>query len=96
MKGEFAVTKAQAKLLREAWRRWKMRSMPNPNRSLTTAWTGLGSASYYKPVLDAGLMEPVHGLDPGSTIWWRLTEKGVLAMIILGWIEGGLDEEETR
>ncbi len=100
---EFAVTKKQAELLREAWRRWNLRPhIPAyadeiySKKSITRAWTGLGSATVYKPVHDAGLMEPVHELQHGTTIWWRLTEKGVLALIMLGWIEGDLDEKETR
>ena len=95
MRGEFEVTRRQANLLREAYRRWKKFGGVNDNKTLLQAWTGLGSASHYKPVLDAGLMEPVHGLEPGQSLWWKLTEKGVLAMIMLGWIEGDLNEEET-
>ncbi len=92
--GEFAVTEKQAVLLREAYRRWKMYSRGD-DKTILEAWTGLGSATFYKPVVDAGFMEPIHALHPGNSIWWRLTEKGVLAMTMLGWIEGGLYEGET-
>ena len=88
---EFAVTKAQAVLLREARRRFHRYGC---NDNIRDAWTGLGSATHYKPVFDAGLMEPIHALHPGNSIWWKLTEKGVLAMIMLGWIEGELDGQE--
>jgi hypothetical protein len=67
---------------------------PEAGKRITEAWTGLGSATHYKPVVDAGLMEPVHEAHPGHSIWWKLTEKGVLAMIMLGWIEGELYEKE--
>jgi len=86
----FAVTKKQAALLREAKRRWELHGVGQHTggQTLTTAWTGFGSASIYEPVVAAGLMEHCHPPNPGHTCWWRLTEKGVLAMIILGWLEG--------
>lgn len=90
-RGEFELTMRQKALLREAYRRW---TKFNHGKTIRTAWTGLGSATDYKSAVDAGLMEPVHELRSGSTIWWKLTEKGVLAMVMLGWIEGELYEEE--
>jgi len=53
-------------------------------RSLTEAWTGLGSRTTYEPVLDAGLMEWIHEPAPGRPGWLRLTEAG--AKIIQEWI----------
>lgn len=60
-------------LLREAARRSQMFHRGEP---LTEAWTGLGSATLYKPVVNAGLMECATTLNPGYSTWWRLTEKG--------------------
>ncbi len=95
-RGEFEVTVTQKALLREAMRRWNLRREFNEpiGQTLLTAWTGLGSATHYKPVFDAGLMEPVHGPNKGNSIWWKLTKKGVLAIVMLGWTEGELYEEE--
>ena len=90
-RGEFQLTKRQRQLLKEAHRRWIMSTTRKPIREV---WTGLGSATKYKPVVDAGLMESVHGPHPGNSIWWKLTEKGVLAMILLDWTEGESHEEE--
>ncbi len=101
-RGEFQLTVRQSQLLKEAHRRWMMRRPEDrylkrsgvAAKCITEAWTGLGSATHYKPVFDAGLMEPVHGPHPGNSIWWKLTEKGVLAMILLDWTEGESHEEE--
>ncbi len=80
----------QKALLREALRRWKLHGERRNcgGQTITTTWTGLGSASDYAPVVKAGLMECATTLHPGGITWWRLTEKGVLAIIVLGWIEG--------
>lgn len=98
-RGEFQLTMRQKSLLREAYRRWMLPRAEKTATSgvaakcITNAWTGLGSATEYKPVLDAGLMVQAHGPHPGHCIWWKLTEKGVLAMIMLGWIEGESHEK---
>ncbi len=65
-------------LLKEALRRWNMgtKGQRTGGETLTTAWTGLGSATQYKPAVDAGLMECATQLNPGYLTWWRLTEKG--------------------
>ena len=91
------VTKRQHMLLNEAARRWLM-GMPVKGRdytgkSLIEAWTGLGSATDYKPVLDAGLMVYVSGPNRGFMAWFKLTEAGaeyvriLLDLEELGWRE---------
>ncbi len=77
----------QKALLREAARRWENFGRLGGS-SMTEAWTGLGSATEYAPVVKAGLMECATQLNPNCITWWRLTEKGVMALIFLGWIEG--------
>ena len=78
----------QKALLREALRRWEMHNVGRRDRVITEAWTGLGSATQYAPVVNAGLMECATQLNPNCITWWRLTEKGVMALIFLGWMEG--------
>jgi hypothetical protein len=80
----YYVTKDQ--LLKEALRRWRQRSPGDHTggQTLTTAWTGLGSATQYKPAVNAGLMECATQLNPGYLTWWRLTEKG--AAIVQKWL----------
>ncbi len=92
---DFVLGVRQKRLLREAMRRYKLRNPGNHTggQTLTTAWTGLGSATEYAAVVNAGYMEPATSLNPGSLVWWRLTEKGVLAIIFLGWIEGDDSEQ---
>lgn len=78
-------------LLREALRRWRLRPAGEHTggQTLTTAWTGLGSATQYKPATDAGLMECATKLNPGYLTWWRLTEAG--AAIVGQWIADKVD-----
>ena len=89
---DFVLGVRQKRLLREAARRWKLTSYGTNQRKLTEAWTGLGSATEYAPVVRAGYMECATSLNPNCITWWRLTEKGVLALIVLGWLEGDNDE----
>ena len=93
MVSEYSLGVRQKQLLREALRRWKMFGAKTSDASITTAWTGLGSASQYAPVVKAGYMECATTLNPNCITWWRLTEKGVLALIFLGWIEGDDSEQ---
>lgn len=77
-------------LLIEALRRFSRFSMTQKGKgveSLTTEWTGLGSATEYKPVLDEGLMEIATKPNPGYATWWRLTPKG--AKIVKHWLGQG-------
>ncbi len=80
------LTPRREALLREALRRWRMRPKGDHTggETLTTAWTGLGSATPYKPATDAGLMECATQLNPGHSTWWRLTDAG--AVIVRGWL----------
>lgn len=57
-------------------------------RGITGAWTGLGSRTAYKTVVNAGLMESVGRCEPGVINWWRLTDKG--SEVVLSWIDAGL------
>ncbi len=61
--------------LKEALRRFEMF---NRDKTLKDAWTGLGTATDYKLVVKAGLMEHVHGPNPRYLCWWRLTDAGVV------------------
>jgi len=75
------LTSKQRALLQGAMRRY---TVFHPGESLTEAWTGLGSRTTYKPVLNAGLMEWVREPKPRCTGWLRLTEAG--ATIVQEWI----------
>jgi hypothetical protein len=75
-------------LLEEALRRYifyaRMRDGKKWNlHDLMYAWTGLGSATTYKPATDFGVMEVATEPNPGYGTWWRLTEAG--ARILLYW-----------
>lgn len=60
-------------------------------KALLEAWTGLGHLTTYKPVLDAGLMEWVHGVPPPRHMGWlRLTVAG--AEIVQGWLNEESDD----
>jgi hypothetical protein len=48
----------------------------HPKEKLEKAWTGLGTATTYKKVMIAGLMEHAHDPNPGYLCWWKLTLKG--------------------
>lgn len=74
------LSKNQRILLLEAARRYVRFHMGEP---ITQAWTGLGSASAYKPVYDAGYMKPVGALTPRAVNWWRLTAKGAAIVKVL-------------
>lgn len=86
------LTSSQYHLLCEALRRFECFAVRRDNRKwrigdLRAAWTGLGYASDYKSVVDAGLMVSVHGIWPRAIGWYQLTEKG--ARIILQWHKAG-------
>ena len=76
-------------LLREALRRWQLRppGQHTGGQTITIAWTGLGSATQYAPAVEAGYMECATNLNPGHSTWWRLTEDGAAAMVVLGWLD---------
>jgi len=65
-------------LLREAIRRWRMSpdGEHTGGQTLTTAWTGLGCATEYATVLEAGWMTYATRPNPGHLTWFRLTEAG--------------------
>ena len=60
-------------------------------RTLTTQWTGLGSATAYKASVESGFMKLAddHQPNPGHIQWWQLTDKG--ALIVAYWIGAGFD-----
>ena len=86
----------QLEILLEALRRY---SRFGYKKSITQAWTGLGSASVYKSCADAGLMTIATSPNPKYSTWWRLTEKGakVRAMLSMGYdyksVENGWHEK---
>jgi len=79
---------SERRLLEEALRRYVMFHNGEP---LTEAWTGLGYKTTYRPAVEAGLMEWIHGEEPPDRApqWLRLTGAG--AEIVQRW----LDEEEN-
>lgn len=81
------MTQAQHLLMMEALRRFL--KFNNQKLPLITAWTGLGYASHYKPVIDAGWMTWISGRIPSRRCmgWLRLTEEG--AKIVQQWIDAG-------
>ncbi len=89
MTTERKLTFRQRELLTEALRRWQNFGPPHTGGdTLTTAWTGLGYASQYKPVVDAGLMEFIGKYEKRCLGWLRLTEAG--AAIVQQWIDDGV------
>lgn len=75
------LSQRQKALLEEAKRRYLLHHADEP---LTSAWTGLGSATEYAPVARTGYMEIATSPNPGYMTWWRLTEKG--AAIVSQWL----------
>ena len=63
-------------------------------KPLTEAWTGLGSYSEYRTVLDAGLMTYATRPNPGYITWWKLTESG--AKIVQYWLDQGFTYEDIE
>lgn len=83
----------QKAILLEAARRWLRSADRGRKQALTSEWTGLGSATTYASVLSAGFMIQVEP-HPGTTTWWRLTDKG--AAIVQHWIDNGLCSEHFQ
>lgn len=81
----------QTYILREAARRF-MR-FNDVDESITDMWTGLGSASAYKPV-SPKYMVVATDPNPGYTTWWKLTSAG--AEIVQNWIDDGLTAKEIE
>ena len=82
----------QHRKLCEALRRYTRFGEGKP---LTEAWTGLGSATDYRP--GDGLMEIATSSNPGYSTWWRLTPKG--AALVQTWLDRGftyIDIEAKR
>lgn len=66
------------RILEEAIRRWLSFGA---NKSLETAWTGLGYESEYRPAIEAGLMQWVDKKPvPRQMLWLKLTPAGVEAV----------------
>lgn len=78
------LSRKQHELLVEALRRY---TAFNKGKSLTEAWTGLGYATDYMPVLKNGLMRRASNAYPRALSWWKLTDKG--AEIVKAWIDDG-------
>jgi hypothetical protein len=85
------------RLLLEALRRYCQFHSGEP---LTQAWTGLGTLTEYKSVLDEGYMQPALLMGqynagphrPRENSWFRLTEKG--AEIVQSWMDQGFTHED--
>ena len=84
----YKLYSAQYCLMVEALRRWVAFHRDRELEALESAWLGLGTYSYYKPALDAGLMTCATAPNPRYYLtWWKLTPKG--AAIMKAWIAGG-------
>lgn len=72
----------QHALLLEALRRYHSF---HAGRDPLKAWTGLGTMPMYRPVLEAGLMEPAcpNPAPKRYNNWYRLTPKGLAAILQL-------------
>lgn len=83
------LTQNQHWLLCEALRRFECfhRDQKWTIKNLTEAWTGLGSKTNYKPVLNAGLMVIAGTYYKGVSNWFRLTNTG--AKIVKKWHDAG-------
>jgi hypothetical protein len=70
--------------LHEAIRRWIIwGNSDSHNGTMRDCWTGLGSRSKYKEVLEDGLMEWVNEPSPRCTGWLKLTAKGENAVRLI-------------
>ena len=85
------LTAKQEDRLMEALRRYTRFHQGEP---LTQAWTGLGSMTTYKSVLDAELMTYATPPNPGYKTWWRLTDAG--AAIVQAWLDQGITHETVE
>jgi len=57
-------------------------------KTLEQSWTGLGYMTDYKPAIQEGLMDWIHGkYQPRVMDWLHLTPKGV--RIVQYWIDNG-------
>ena len=84
------LRKSEHMALMEALRRrTRFIGDPTGGRHITAAWTGLGSATYYKQAQEGGYMEIATAASSGFSTWWRLTWKG--AVIVAFWIGQGFD-----
>ena len=83
--------KIQRYLLFEAVRRY---TRFGKGKSLLTVWVGLGSATAYKSLLNAGLVEFVSGEHKGYTTWFKLTPKG--AEYVQCWLDLGITHEDIE
>lgn len=72
----------QKSLLFEAMRRDAMADNHEKSKPLNKRWLGLGTASVYRPVLEAGLMAWHDGRPPAKRCmgWLVLTDAGVTAL----------------
>lgn len=60
----------------------------NQEKRMVEAWTGVGTKSEYRTVVNGGLMAINLGCRHRSTRWFRMTEKG--AALVQRWIHAGL------
>ena len=83
------LTISQHRLLVAALRRHTRFNLTDLKKPLTEAWTGLGSKTTYRSVLEAGLMTYATTPNPRYSTWWKLTPSG--AVIIAFWHGQGYD-----
>jgi hypothetical protein len=87
------LTGKQHWLLCEALRRYSKFS-DYKDIALTSAWTGLGSATQYKPALDKDLMTYATTPNPGFMTWFKLTPLG--AQYVQAWLDQGYTYEDAE
>jgi hypothetical protein len=64
------------RLMEEARRRYESFAVRN-NKTLETAWLGLGMPSEYREAVEEGYMVPYGVETPRVLNWYLLTEKGI-------------------
>jgi len=91
MNDKMMLTKNVHALLCEALRRY---TQFHKDKSLTNAWTGLGSKTTYAPAINGGYMVFDGMPKPRCDGWLYLTDKG--AEIVRQWIDAGFEFEQIE
>jgi len=78
------MNKSQFNCMAEALRRCVVF---HPEEHIKDVWSGLGTYTNYKSVLDSGMMQYAHVKNPRYKNWFSLTDKG--CKIVQYWIDKG-------
>lgn len=71
------ISKSDKRLLLEAYQRWHLFGRDNKEKTLETAWLGLGFPSEYG---ESRFFQPHGTLIPRALNWWVLSKEGVEVM----------------